>query len=94
MNRDRFEQWWARNPAFRSLGPAAKELALGIWSEAREDTLEEVRETAMKTPKSILDVAADMLWVDTVWKADQARDAALGRVPLRNIYRDMPDRKN
>ncbi len=37
MNDQRFEAWWASNPARAALNPVAKEVARGIWHAARAD---------------------------------------------------------
>jgi hypothetical protein len=44
MNDQRFETWWASNPARVALNPAAKEVARGIWRAAQQDLATELLE--------------------------------------------------
>lgn len=44
MNDQRFEAWWASNPARVALNPAAKEVARGIWRAAQRDMATELLE--------------------------------------------------
>lgn len=46
---DRFEAWWASNPARVVLNPAAKEVARGIWRAAQQDLATELVEIGKET---------------------------------------------
>ena len=44
MNDQRFEAWWASNPARVAMNPTAKEVARGIWRAAQRDLATELQE--------------------------------------------------
>ena len=72
MKDERFETWWASNPARVTLNPAAKEVARGIWHAACEDSaylltmsaslMDEAAKTLSVVPPAVLDAIPVHRW--------------------------------
>lgn len=60
---DRFEAWWARNPARVALNPVAKEVARGVWRAVRTDMVTEMQEAAAQASNPTFREMNDALWV-------------------------------
>ena len=77
---DRFEAWWASNPARESLNPVAKEVARGVWRAAQRDLAAELLAVAPAPAGASFDALIASL------RTNPEYDRRAGRVPLGGLF--------